>query len=399
MCQLLLVNLNKKDLNRVFLSTLLQVDANGNQDGTGFLGLRSDGQAYLWKTELPADGISNLGAIIVDGVSSNLPIMAHVRAASRGINVNPENAHPFHIKLKRFYLAHNGRLYGNDESPSYTGFATDDTSIGSDSLKFLTSLEEESIKSPNSGIVELLNATMSSYTGKFALIIYDSYSNKHYVVRGSTADLHMVNIFSQIGEVRRQVGYIVNTKKNSLEDALTISVQIGQIVTGTMISHDDVTELDKDSVYEVEKLTLTKIGELKEKPVIYARAVTQAFSNTRPPNQSIPVWRLSERLLKFMDSHFLTIPDMDALLYLFTGVRMADISDDNLEFFVATIIPKISAPKKIRDKLNSILGDSGRVFPIVYTQVKQLEYPWIISSPKSQNELCDYMEALKKSRA
>ena len=182
MCQLCAVNLNNSALNSIFLSTQLTIDAIGNQDGTGFITTEKGGKINLWKSKLAADDIENLGSIIKDHVINSNPIIAHVRAASTGIKVERENAHPF--VGKRFALAHNGRLYDKNEVVRDNQKKdADDTGIASDSLKFLSALELVAKENKSMTIVELLNKAMEEFKGKFAFLIYDSATEKHYAVR------------------------------------------------------------------------------------------------------------------------------------------------------------------------------------------------------------------------
>ena len=408
MCQLALVNLGDPVLNGIFLSSLLQIDSVGNRDGTGFLYLTEDKKknltCSLWKTKESADSLFDLGMEIREDITTKYPVMAHVRYASKGIAATENNVHPF--EGERFYLAHNGRLYGKDETVSYT---SDDSGLESDSLTFLKSLEAEAVIHPEAGIVELLNAVMGNYKGKFALLIYDRFYNKHYVIRGSTADLHIATVGIWKDDKIEGIGFIVNTKKNSLEDALMISTNVAQIVTGRCIVTDEVKELDKETVYEVCGTDLVKIGDLKESAVTYtytayngSPAVYGGGGYTRYVDRditttTIPIWKLSDRISKFMEDHFLTIPDIDALFYIFLETSMADVDIADLEKFVTQVIPKISAPKKLRERISKILGVNGTIYQNIYGKVKGLEYPWMLNDPKKLDELCKTLTEIKKT--
>jgi predicted glutamine amidotransferase len=406
MCQLALVNLGDPLLNGIFLSSLLQIDSVGNRDGTGFLYLSEDKKGLscsLWKTKESADSIYDLGMEIRDDITTKYPVLAHVRYASKGIAATENNVHPF--EGERFYLAHNGRLYGKDEAVQWT---SDDSGLESDSLIFLKSLEAEAVIHPEAGIVELLNTVMGNYKGKFALLIYDRYNNKHYVIRGSSADLHMAKIGIWNEDKMEEIGFIVNTKKSSLEDAIMISAQVAQIITGRCIVSDKVQELDKETIYEVSGINLVKIGELKEDTVTYTYTTGNGYTGgygaggayTRYVDRgtaSLPIWKLSDRISKFMEDHFLSIPDIDALFYIFLEVSMADAELDDLEKFVTQVIPKISAPKKIRERISKILGENGTIYQHVYGKVKGLEYPWMLNDPKKLDEICKTLTELKKA--
>ena len=406
MCQLSLVHLSDPVLNSIFLSPLLQIDSVGNRDGTGFLSIvnnkKKQKECLLWKTKDSADCITNLGMEIKDCITTGYPVMSHVRYASKGIAPTDANTHPF--EGDRFYLAHNGRLYGKSETVSWT---SEDSGLESDSLIFLKSLEAEAVASPDKNIVELLNTVMGNYKGKFALLIYDSVNDKHYAIRGSTADLHIAKVGIWKDNKIEEMGFIVNTKKTSLEDALMISTQIAQIITGKYIVNDEITELEKETIYEVQGIDLVKIGELKENTVTYTSTYNGYAAGYQPvvrggvptgnTTSDLPIWKYSDRISKFMEEHFLSIPDIDALFYLFTGVCMADTKLDDLETFVNNVIPKISAPKKVRERISKILGENGTIYQHVYGKVKGLEYPWMLNDPKKLDDLCKTLTDIKKA--
>lgn len=403
MCQLTLVNLRNKELNRIFLPTLLQLNSQGNQDGTGFLCVNED-DIELYKSKDAADDLPDLGLDIRERVLSNYPVIGHVRAASKGIVVTEENAHPF--QGKRFTLAHNGRLYKKEEVVRWSN-TTDDTGLASDSLVFLNALDAEAEKNPDAPFLDILNSTMSQFKGKFALLIYDSLKDKHYVARGSTADLHIVTIadFPLEGGDGNPLGFIVNTKKNTLADAIVISNQIAQSVTGLRVGAGKIEELPKETVFEVVDGTLIKLGEIKENAVTYTyenpiqKAVSNYVSGASQVNTTLSIWKLSERINKFMGDHFLGITDIDALFYIFLGVGIADSNLSDLDIFCECVIPKISANKKIKKRMGDILDKYGQVYPNMYKNVKGLSYPWMLSSPDKIQELIKALEKFNKKGA
>ena len=409
MCQLTLVNLNDVELNKLFLSTALQINSSvGNRDGTGFMVINEPKpkrlETVLWKTKESAESIEDLGIEIRNTVSTKYPIMAHVRAASRGIAVTNDNVHPF--EGDRFYLAHNGTLYGKDEIISWAG--NDDVGLESDSLTFLKSLEAEAKANKKTSIVELLNSVMGNYKGKFAFLIYDTFYDTHYVIRGSTADLHIANVLVVSGEEIECVGFVVNTKKNCLEDALMLFSQTAQIVTGKQYAFAKVEELDKNTIYEVNGITLVKVGELKENPVTYtayttyspyagmAGAGTGTHAGAVYVDNTVAIWKLSDRISRFMEDHFLSIVDIDALFHIFLGYGIADTDMDDFALFCSDIIPKISASKKLRSRMGTLLGVNGTIHVNMYSKVKGLEYPWMLNDSKMLDELCKAITELKK---
>jgi len=407
MCQLVLVNTRSKLANQLILAATLQIDSLQNRDGTGFLCVSKD-KVEIWKTAEAADNISNLGLIIGSEISTTYPVIGHVRAASKGIVVTEKNAHPF--GLKRFYLAHNGRLYKKDAEVSWSS-SNDDTALESDSLVFLQAIEKNGNKHPEMSIVELLTLTMSEFKGKFALMLYDSLYDKFYVIRGSLADLHMAKLTKFTKEKPEEgipFGFIVNTKKMSLADSITISLQAAQIVTGFMIESGPIEELKKETIYEVRGLDLVEIGEIKENPVTYtsqtqsnnsnlgwSRGGTDKFS----ANTQIPIWGYAETINKFMEKNFLLTQDIDALFYLFFGVGMADASLLDVKRFATQVIQLISARKTTRKRMSAVMDKYAKIWPIYYTTIPGLQYPWMLSDDATITKLINLIREQNKKAA
>lgn len=406
MCQLTLVNTRNAILNGLFLTPLLMENSVGNSDGTGFLTV-GESNYTLYKVKDAARDLAELGLDIRDSLS-DYPILAHVRAASKGIVVTNENAHPF--DGKRFVLAHNGRLYKKDEQVQWDSSRSDDASIASDSMVFLEALDAQAKKTPKAPILDVLNKTMAEFKGKFALLIYDKKYDKHYVCRGSTADLCIM----RVGEVPVEggdvtpIGFIVNTKRTTLEDAAKVACQMAQIATGRRIVLETPKELKKDTVYEVDGIELKELGEMKENAVsfTYQGSRTSYGADTKnykkngatsstSANLNVPVWSLASAIQKWMEKHFLGIPDVDAILYLFLGKGMADLELADLETFVKVVIPKISAPKKVREELAKHITSGGQIYSPVYREVPMLQYPWTINGGKEMEALVKYIKHKK----
>lgn len=379
MCQLVVANTTRPSLNRIMVVSMLQESSLGNTDGTGILSANG-GSPTVWKTKLAAKSISNLGDSVRKLVTTGKPVFAHVRSASKGIAVTDENAHPF--KGNRFSLAHNGKLYKKDEVVSYT--ASDDSGLSSDSKEFLDELERDAVANPDLAFPDLINITMAKFKGKFALLVFDSLTSDYYVIRGSSADLHMARIFTIEGEERKLSGFVVNTKKNSLQESLVNSLQTGQLVTGTVLEADPIEELAKNTIYKIVGKDLVKVGDLPENVVAYATPASNYYQTpSAKPNrfsfdQTSTMWKEADKISVFMAKHFLSIEDIDNLFLMFLGKGMADVDLDDLTTFSDEIIPVISASKNTRKKIESIIG-KGKIYPITYMEVKVLEYPWMLS--------------------
>jgi len=399
MCQITLVNLGNRVLNGIYLTTLLQINSVGNQDGTGFLSVTAEKkgkrQMSLWKTKDAADDIENLGILVKTHLTSSYPVIGHVRYASKGILPSDDNSHPF--RGTRFYLAHNGRLYGKDETVAWQSSVTEEVSSESDSMKFLTSLEENAVLHPEMDIVGLLNLTMTLYKGKFAFAIYDCVAAKWYIARGFSADLHVVTLSNRVGDGEETdvVGFIINTRKDSLENAITLVNQTVQVVTGKYVIGGDIKELEKESVYEVTGTELVKIGELKEKLVSYAAANRSNTAWTNLSERSDSFWKLPDRINKFMEDHFLSISDIDALFFIFMGVGIWGVDEDDISAFIALVIPRVSSPRKTRERILRALGPKRVIYSALYAKI-DMEYPWMAASPAKIDQLCAFLEDARK---
>ena len=396
MCQVSLLNLGK-ELNRLCLPPLLQINSTGNKDGVGFM-YPSTKNIHVWKSAKSATDVDNLG-LQAKKITGQEPVIGHVRSASPGVAVTLENAHPF--SGKRFVLVHNGRLLRKDVTPPVAtyGVVNDDASP-SDSLEFLNALEALAAKKPKLELPVLLPELMLEFKGKFALIIYDSLLGKYYIARGSTADLHIVKVRDQEDQ---PVGFVVNTKRISLSDTIQIVSQIFQVVTGVQYKFDKIEELDKDSLYIVDGKDIVKVAEVKENPMYVAKPVVHdsqpkkvfgsvGSSSSIKPADMLPVWKLCDKISVYMKEHCLSLQDIDLMFQLFTGKVLADIAIEDLEYFVSQVIPIASAPKPVRKSIKAIMGEFGVIFPYAYEKVEGLEFPWMLSEPRAIASLREYLK-------
>ena len=400
MCQLLFVNLGDEILNKIFLSHLLQVDSIFNQDGTGFLSIDEKKGPKVWKSEMAADSISNLGLILNARIKGDYPVMAHVRAASKGIAVSAENSHPF--IGERFILAHNGRLYDRDEEVSY-GMDSTDTSIASDSKMFLDAMENMSKESPDKSAQNIITDCMKLFMGKFALLIYDSYEKKHYIARGRTADLHYVDLVMRRGKKISNIGYIVNTKKNSLRDGILMGASIAQVLTNNDIYYGEVVELKANTLYEARPHDLLELGEVKENTVVYKSKVfydaNKNFESNYTPDIDVKLPEISDadRIYNYASDHFLSIQDIDMMFYLILGVPMARVRSDDVSLFAKEIVSRCSIDKRVREKISNILTPEGKIALSVYEKVPGLQYPWVVNDKEHIQDMVRYLESWKKT--
>jgi predicted glutamine amidotransferase len=401
MCELLCIHTGNLSINQVYLSLGLQIDSKYNFHGTGFASV-DDGDVRIYKTAVSADQISDLGIDIAEFVTGNLPIIGHVRAASRGMNVTDANAHPF--QGERFTLAHNGRLYKKDEVVAYSaGAVADNTSMATDSEEFLAELEKYAKANPGKPFLDLITHVMGEHKGKFALMIFDSKTKDWYVCRGTTAELHFSTIYEypMAGGKGTSLGFIVNTKKESLREILLLGTPVAQLASGKRLGYTEPLELKKDTIYRVKGKLLVELGSMPENSTYTAPVIVAPVQNTdvvaaSAENLAIEVWRYCDRIYRYMIGNFLTITDIDTLLLMFCGVPMANAGIEDLDIFVNIAIPQMSASGKLKKLLNKDGLTSFTVYPYMYRQVPSLSYPWMLSSIDAIHALAVFIENKSK---
>lgn len=412
MCQLIACNLGDKEINKAVLASIIRFGANsGNKDGTGIL-TTTKNNFSIWKTELAGDEISDLGICLNDVIVNKNPVFAHVRAASKGIVVTKENAHPF--GGARFALAHNGRLYNKGDKVELAD-SNLDTALSSDSEMFLQEMEEIEKVTPSLDIVTVLNRAMSQHMGKFAFLVYDKLTNKHYAARGNLADLHKLTLYSRkpytTGEADTPIGYVIATRKVTLKDSIDMALPYIQILAKAWILPGQVVEMDKNSVYELGPTDAIKIGELVENPVVYSNstAIVSTIVPTRFPSQTSPfgansnvdlsmiVYKHLDRIEKWRQDHFLTLEQLDAVLFSFLGASLNALTREDLYTFVEKVIPRASAPKAVLKRLSKVLGNGFFIGTDMYYSDADLEFPWMVNSSDKIQLLIRQLESKKKA--
>lgn len=397
MCQLCVANGGDTILNRIILSIQLQADAIGNADGTGIMSVK-EGKPTVWKTELGAGLITNLGVCVSEIITDSSPAFGHVRYASPGVAVTKQNAHPF--AGTRFVLAHNGRLHKKNDTVAYKGGASEDANLASDSLEFLKCLEEKAKKNPSSSFIDLFKSAMDEHKGKFAMLIYDKLHSRYYVVRGKTADLHVMYMYEEIdAKTKSPVGFVVNTKQESLKVAAPLITAAYQSVTGRELYAEKPAELEKETMYEVIGVNLIEVGKVTENAVVYSSASGTGYTGyVAPPsggkpaiNLTIPIWGAASRIKEFADAHFLTMSDIDAMFQLFLGVKLSMANQEHFDAFIKKVIPVASAPVTLRRRIGLIVGTGGRIYPYQYEK-GNWAYPWMLNSSADMEKLIKQLE-------
>jgi len=358
MCELIFVNLHNRMLNQRALWSLLYMDSRDNPHGTGWY-QEANG---VFKTELSGFNIINLGRLIAEKIVGTLPVMGHVRLASKGVKVEQKNVHPF--EGEHFVLAHNGTLWEKDEKVVNT-YGMD--SRDSDSLRFLTELEKN--YSVEKTMVEMVDKTMENFSGKFAFLIFNKVTKKYYAFRGRTADLHYVFVLDH--ETKERIGYIVNTQKKDLELAENIITNIIQLSGGHQIDFEVISEFPVETAWELTAKEPVKLGEVKQREVASTSNFlpqTTTGAGTTPTTSNyrrvMDVTKLSKDstteekmhyVANWMKSQCLSPEDIEIISFAVLGLTLAEFSAQDLDMFINDVIPQISiVGKKVRKQVQKV---------------------------------------------
>lgn len=253
MCQLTLAGLKNNPKGNL-IWTIIQGQINSeilNRDGWGIF--FPDTEKY-WKTEKPANTLIQLYGDLskIDGKGS-LPILSHVRHATKGSKKSLEEVHPF--ETNNFILFHNGTLEFDD--PNEGNKEEFKNKIDSECFAILL----QKYWDETNDMVKALNLAYSKMSGKFAFLIWNKKERQIYIVRGKTADLWMLDF----GEK----GVVINTQRDYLNRVSILMQNILQI-DGFFIDvlNIDPVILPENSIFKLtEENKVEKIGEIVEKAV------------------------------------------------------------------------------------------------------------------------------------
>lgn len=389
MCQLTLCNLHNKELNKSLAYLLAREGGSVHDDGVGFMSTKS-----IWKTELSAPKITNLGKILNDEIKDDNPLPLHIRSATKGIPVTKENAHPFDGKY--FTLMHNGTLVKNKKSESVA-----ESNIDSDSLEFLNVLDELTKASPKEKFETLFEKAMSNFGGKFAFIIKDKRSDTLYVVRGRSATLYIS--YAKLGN--KKLGYIINTDAETIRKSLHVFVNIANSFGQGNIEFTEPTILESESIFVAENFDIKRIGKARENDVIKEQDskghYVPANAGRKSPNSpavspvslagSSRIIEKAGKIYKFLHEHCLTLYDFQVMIGISYGMSLLELDEQTIDTFIDNVIPKISASKDIRKKMFELFGEKG--FPVNLYKEHNLSYPWTVVP---SNNIKSVLSKLKK---
>jgi predicted glutamine amidotransferase len=391
MCQLHFVKTPYDMFNRNFILAVTMISARErNDDGIGF----HSPSWGVFKTELSANRIGNFGKLLHQHPERVTEIMAHTRSASPGIEITQKNAHPF--EGKRFILAHNGRLYKKDEKVAYSAANTDTDGMSSDSLEFLNALEKTALKNPKLEFIDIMNETMEQFKGKFALLIYDKVTNIYYAIRGKTATLFYVPIFSSPAKNSKVVGYTITTVKDDLFDATLLAVNMAALYNEKLGIGEPI-ELKTETIYRLDQTNATEIGEVKENAVSFFIPASSAIQTYRygyggesykSSTSGLTTYEESVKpyivIADFAKKNRLSLPDLDKMFLGLFDVGLLSVTNEDVKTFIS-LIPSMTVKKKIRKFLVKSF-----VIPMFERQYEEygLKFPWMINSDRDLLKVC-----------
>lgn len=386
MCELTLSNLNDavKNAGVTMMSALINSDRNPH--GFGFYN-----GTDVWKTALKPADLGGLGFFIRDEIKTTIPIMSHVRLASKGIELKEENNHPF--ETEDFIGAHNGTLYLKEEEPYSSTW--DNSSRGSDSQRFFEMLQAE-YTSNGKKFVEAIKTVMEKHKGKFAFLIYEKPTQTFYIVRGKSADLHIVDVFLTKKKSQQFLGFIVNTDKYDLEKLTLFLPHIwGLMGVPGIFDFSEIAALKPETIYAVKGNRIKEITEIKENSVYVPSSNSNNYGFHRPHDRwgdntetsntkdkgTFTVDSMNRAIVEFQNQHFLTPADMDLIFYRTLGVVAIDVDEEGMEYFVRYVIKDLHRNKAIRKRIKAA---QIRTIPSYFYSDKKfgLEFPWMVNSEK-----------------
>lgn len=326
MCQLSLLNFHEdfdltdpeiKDELHNLLWILSIVNAQDHRDGHGitFYDKKSKKNVLL-KTEKTG----TIGTIVEQLDSKDVeltsPIIFHVRAASskyKKDDVIKEKAHPF--EGDNFILAHNGTFRGKHVTAN-----KDDDLI--DSQIFHRELEKRwKNKEQKETIEDVLQDVLDDFSGKFALLFKNKNSNKSYVIRGYSADLHKVEIKYK----DKVVGYFINTEKDPIYIINNMSYRF---LNFTFDLKESPETLDRYKLFEVGEKDLLEVGKIN----YFANTAVTVYNNARQYNRGRKSATRTRSKVKKGDLEDINGLDLDWLINDFMSATKLSIPEVNLIF-------------------------------------------------------------------
>lgn len=424
MCQISVCNLGDELLNKKLFLLMGSSGSTIHNDGWGY----GTGSGELWKCSMAMYGTSDAGVALLQKSSGKTPLLGHIRQASKKVPVNTKNAHPF--SKKNIVFVHNGTLTPKDEKnfvmteevneidPKTSKVVKDENGAPkkisvsrSDSLIFF----EEFLKhyKDEEHFVEALNETMNLFTGKFAFVFI--INGNYYIVRGKTADLHIVYLYESYDKDAKVVGWAINTSKQILDESSNLLSNLVQLDGKKPLPFSYPVILEEESVFIARNDGLEKIGEIKENKPAYSAAATAPARQNRGAGDSnfygsptgtgtVITTEIKERvalykeIYEFMKNNSISIGEIQALFSKLYGASLLEVTKAMLMHFTKKAIPALNSKngkegKQLRKRLRKALSGS----PVrTFQYSKDMEYPWMLNLITVQREFVSKIEGSRK---
>jgi predicted glutamine amidotransferase len=374
MCELILVSLGNERLNKRLTYMLAEEDSESNKDGFGFYNPKLD---KVWKTELTANIINDIGKIMNSEEFGTRPLMAHVRATSTYYfggsykkMVDKEHAHPF--ESEKYILAHNGTIEFKVEEKNKESQTKDII----DSQAFL-----EELTASEKPFVEALTETVDKFYGKFAFLIVDRKAKQQYIIRGKTATLYK----SEVTINGKPAGYVVNTSKLDLERVLLRFKNLVEM-EGILFDYGDAEVLEPESIFIATTQFVKKIGDVLEttKPVPVTTFQRESFHTYQRPNcvvSGVGLERYVNTAVEFIQKYYMSLQELDDLSMELFYEPLLGLNEDQIALFSMTILGDLSQrsmPKLTRRWKELLQADPKSRYDVVVK--RDLQFPYFLSS-------------------
>lgn len=323
MCQLTFINVNSNK-NRFLLYQQLALNTRtSHRDGTGFYQKDSG----LFKTKESVPTFIQLPEKIMEVITNNNPIIAHVRLCTNKTLVTDDRAHPF--ETDKLVFAHNGTL-----SSDICNKAENKDLI--DSQVFLKELNNAY---DGTNIIDALNNTMKQFTGPFAFLIYSKIENRYFAVRGTTKKLYSAKFI-----INGKNGIIINTDSDDLRDNLIIAKNTF-FLNNINMSYSDPILIPEKTINEIDikHNKIIEIGKIEEytTPVRVYNATPAAVSHT-VDNKEVEddLTKAFNNILNCMIKAGMSLIQLDNLVYELYDCGIVYLGESDYYDLADVILPK-----------------------------------------------------------
>ena len=192
---------------------------------------------------------------------------------------------------------------------------------------------------------------------------------------------------------------MVMTNGVTLKNSLHLANTTASIIWRRDLWFSPPQLLKKNTIYRLDKMDIVEVGECPENPlyppVIRPVVVTPTVIGTRTttPNLAYTDKEIKkyERIVDWALSFGMTLPQLDELVYYITNGGIADLDEDDVDFFVDTIIQQMSPSKNCKKLYESA---DLRIFPTweVKREFPEFPFPWTLSPKAELREVLNFLE-------